>query len=531
MSYTALYRKWRPTNFDEVKGQDVVCQTLKNQIKNDRIAHAYLFCGTRGTGKTSIAKIMAKAVNCPNAKDGNPCNECEVCVSISKENSINVLEIDAASNNGVDNIREIKEQVKYPPTWGKYRVFIVDEVHMLSSSAFNALLKTLEEPPAYVIFILATTEVHKIPITVLSRCQRYDFKRIEKEIIFDRLKELSLKENIQIEDKAITYISKLADGAMRDALSLLDECVAYYTNTTITYDNVLDIFGVVDFTIFNELFTCIVKSDIVLALKIIEDMVSNGRELTQFVLDFLWYLRNILIIKSTDEIYDIIDLNKETLDLMKEKSLITTKETLIRYIRIFSELANKMKFSNQKRVLLEVAIIKLATPIMEDNVDSLMDRISQIENNIKKGSYIIEKENTKSENTLEVKKEVNTDKVVTLDKMQYDDFMLLRKDWDMILGKLGLSIKPLFSGTYLETNESLEIFVVFSNSKNYGYANNETYIENIKQHIKDEYQKEFDLSLKLISNDEYKVNTKYVQKEELQDIIKGDVFCIEENED
>lgn len=226
MSYTALYRKWRPTAFDEVKGQDHIVTTLRNQMLSGRIGHAYLFCGTRGTGKTSIAKIFARAVNCEHPINGSPCNQCPSCRSILENSSMNVVEIDAASNNGVENIREIREQVQYPPTDGKYRVYIIDEVHMLSIGAFNALLKTLEEPPSYVIFILATTEVHKIPITILSRCQRYDFKRISLDTIAGRLKELTDAEQIEIEDKALRYVAKAADGSMRDALSLLDQCAA-----------------------------------------------------------------------------------------------------------------------------------------------------------------------------------------------------------------------------------------------------------------------------------------------------------------
>ena len=227
MSYTALYRKWRPVSFEDVKGQDPIVQTLKNQITSERIGHAYLFCGTRGTGKTSIAKIFARAVNCEHPVDGSPCNECPTCRSIQSGSSMNVVEIDAASNNGVENIRDIREQVQYPPTEGRYRVYIIDEVHMLSIGAFNALLKTLEEPPSYVIFILATTEVHKIPITILSRCQRYDFKRISLETIADRLRELTQAEQIQVEDKALLYVAKAADGSLRDALSLLDQCVPW----------------------------------------------------------------------------------------------------------------------------------------------------------------------------------------------------------------------------------------------------------------------------------------------------------------
>ena len=235
MSYTALYRKWRPVSFEDVKGQDPIVQTLKNQITSERVGHAYLFCGTRGTGKTSIAKIFARAVNCQNPINGSPCNECPSCKAILSGSSMNVVEIDAASNNGVENIRDIREQVQYPPTDGRYRVYIIDEVHMLSIGAFNALLKTLEEPPSYV----ATTEVHKIPITILSRCQRYDFKRISLETIADRLRELTRAEQIQVEDKALLYVAKAADGSLRDALSLLDQCVAFHFGTLLTYDNVL----------------------------------------------------------------------------------------------------------------------------------------------------------------------------------------------------------------------------------------------------------------------------------------------------
>ena len=231
MSYTALYRKFRPGEFDEVKGQDHIVTALRNQVRADRIGHAYLFCGTRGTGKTTVAKILAKAVNCEHPIDGSPCGECEMCRKITAQTSMNVIEIDAASNNGVDNIREIREEVTYRPTEGRYKVYIIDEVHMLSAGAFNALLKTLEEPPSYVIFILATTEAHKIPITILSRCQRYDFRRITIETIAARLRELADAEQIPVEERALTYLAKAADGSMRDALSLLDQCVAFHFGT------------------------------------------------------------------------------------------------------------------------------------------------------------------------------------------------------------------------------------------------------------------------------------------------------------
>ena len=262
MSYTALYRKFRPDSFQDVKGQDAIVRTLKNQIRAQRIGHAYLFCGTRGTGKTTVAKILAKAVNCEHPIDGNPCNECETCKAIAAGNSMNVIEIDAASNNGVDNIREIREEVAYSPTSGKYKVYIIDEVHMLSIGAFNALLKTLEEPPSYVIFILATTEAHKIPITILSRCQRYDFKRIARTTIVDRLRELMDEEQVEVEDKALRYIAKKGDGSMRDALSLLDQCIAFYLGEKLTYEHVLDVLGAVDTDEFSKLLREVLDGDV-----------------------------------------------------------------------------------------------------------------------------------------------------------------------------------------------------------------------------------------------------------------------------
>ena len=236
MAYTALYRKWRPSRFEDVRGQEHIVRTLKNQIEAGRIGHAYLFCGTRGTGKTSVAKILARAVNCEHPVNGSPCNECAACRSILDGTSVDVAEIDAASNNGVDNIREIREQVQYSPTQGKYRVYIIDEVHMLSAGAFNALLKTLEEPPSYVIFILATTEVNKIPITVLSRCQRYDFRRIGNDVIAAQVDALLKAEGVAAEEDAVRYVAKAADGSMRDALSLLEQCISFYYGQTLTYE-------------------------------------------------------------------------------------------------------------------------------------------------------------------------------------------------------------------------------------------------------------------------------------------------------
>lgn len=305
MSYTALYRKFRPVEFEDVKGQEHIITTLKNQIEANRIGHAYLFCGTRGTGKTTVAKIFAKAVNCEHPVNGSPCGECAMCRSIAAGTSMNVIEIDAASNNGVDNIREIREEVAYRPTEGKYKVYIIDEVHMLSIGAFNALLKTLEEPPEYVIFILATTEVHKIPITILSRCQHYDFKRISIETITDRMRDLMQEEQVEVEEKALRYVAKAADGSMRDALSLLDQCIAFYLGQKLTYDNVLEVLGAVDTDVFSRLLRSVIRRDVPKVLDIVDDLVMQGRELTQLATDFTWYLRNLLLVKTSDNIEEI----------------------------------------------------------------------------------------------------------------------------------------------------------------------------------------------------------------------------------
>ncbi len=385
MSYTALYRKFRPSEFQDVKGQDHITTTLKNQIRANRIGHAYLFCGTRGTGKTTVAKIFAKAVNCEHPIDGSPCGECQMCKSIAVGNSMNVIEIDAASNNGVDNIREIREEVEYRPTQGKYKVYIIDEVHMLSMGAFNALLKTLEEPPEYVIFVLATTEVHKIPITILSRCQHYDFKRITIDTIAARLRALMDEEQIIIEEKALRYIAKVADGSMRDALSLLDQCIAFYMNQQITYDNVLEVLGVVDTDTFSQLLRAIVKQDVVEVLGIVEELIMQGREITQLVNDFTWYQRNLLLVKSSDNMEDVLDVSTENLIQLKEETQMLDGITLLRYIRIFSELSNQMRYATQKRIVLEVALIKLCTPEMEVDNESVLDRIRTIEHKVEKG--------------------------------------------------------------------------------------------------------------------------------------------------
>jgi DNA polymerase-3 subunit gamma/tau len=389
MSYVALYRKFRPPVFEDVKGQDHIVTTLKNQIKSDRVGHAYLFCGTRGTGKTSVAKILARAVNCEHPVDGSPCGECEMCKEIAAGNSMNVIEIDAASNNGVENVREIIDEVSYSPTRGKKKVYIIDEVHMLSQGAFNALLKTLEEPPSYVVFILATTEVQKLPITILSRCQRYDFHRITIDTIEGRLRQVVDAEGITVEDRALRYIAKTADGSMRDSLSLLDQCIAFNYGEELTYDKVLNVLGAVDTEVFSKLFNAIYTQDINGALTLLADIVIQGRELAQFVNDFVWYLRNLMLVQASDQMEDVVDISTENLQRLKTQAEEVDIDTILRYIRIFSELSSQIRYSAQKRILIEITLIKLCKPQMENSEEAFQDRIRILEQHDEENSKVL----------------------------------------------------------------------------------------------------------------------------------------------
>ena len=385
MSYTALYRKFRPAEFEDVRGQEHIVTTLRNQIKADRIGHAYLFCGTRGTGKTTVAKIFARAVNCEHPVDGSPCGECATCKAIADGSSMNVIEIDAASNNGVDNIRQIREEVTYRPTEGRYKVYIIDEAHMLSIGAFNALLKTLEEPPSYVIFILATTEANKIPITILSRCQRYDFHRISIDTIAQRLSELMKEEQIEVEDRAIRYVARAGDGSMRDALSLLDQCIAFHLGQTLTYEKVLDVLGAVDTEVFSQLLRHVADQDVAGAIRLLDRLIIEGREPGQLVSDFTWYMRNLLLVQHSDDMCDVLDISDEHLGTLREDAQRIATPVLMRYIRIFSELSNQMRYGTQKRILIEIALIKLCRPQMEENYDSVIDRLETIEHALEHG--------------------------------------------------------------------------------------------------------------------------------------------------
>ena len=459
MSYVALYRKWRPDTFDEVKGQDHIVTTLRNQIKNDRLGHAFLFCGTRGTGKTSIAKIFAKACNCEHPVDGSPCNECASCRAIADGSSLNVIEIDAASNNGVDNIRQIREEVAYPPTEGRYKVYIIDEVHMLSPGAFNALLKTLEEPPSYVIFILATTESHKIPITISSRCQKYDFRRIPVDVISDRLADLMDREGLAADKKAIDYIAKSGDGSMRDALSILDQCVAFNLGQKLTYDKVLETIGAVDIDTFARLLECVLREDVEGAIDVVDEIVWQGRELGRFVSEFTWFLRNILVVKLSQSEGDRLDMTKENIQRIRDIAAGMEESTIIRYINVFSDAAASIKYSTQKRIVLEMAVIKLCRPQMETDITSIVERVRFLEkklDDLQSNGVKVQTAPQTSRTDEAAGFEVDTEGMKAfqeklaseLPQAEFEDLKRAADNWNEILGKLSSPARR-----YLERND------------------------------------------------------------------------------
>lgn len=537
MSYTALYRKWRPTSFEEVRGQDHIVKTLKNQINSGRIGHAYLFCGTRGTGKTSIAKIFARAVNCEHPVDGSPCGECSMCRQIAEGASLNVVEIDAASNNGVENIRDIREQVQYPPTDGRYRVYIIDEVHMLSIGAFNALLKTLEEPPPYVIFILATTEVHKIPITILSRCQRYDFKRISIDTIAGRLAELTQAEQIDVDDRALRYVARAADGSMRDALSLLDQCVAFHFGEKLTYDNVLEVLGAVDNRVFSKLFQAVLASDTKACIREIEEMIIQGRDLSQLVNDFVWYMRNLLIAKTTDEPGDMLDMSEENLAVLKEEAAGVDTEMLMRYIRIFSELSGQLRYASQKRILVEIAFIKLTTPSMEQNLDSILQRITLLEqkmqempDNLQKLASLAPAAGQAASSKTAVVETPPEPKTVSLPPAQYEDLMLMRKEWGRIasLSQLVGSIRLSLPKTSVEPAGEGCLCIVCTDENTFGIINREPELKNLQEVVQEKYKKTLQFKVRLESS-AVPQRTVYVSDEDLKNAIHTDVIVEEDD--
>lgn len=497
MSYTALYRKFRPTVFEDVRGQEHIVTTLKNQVITGRVGHAYLFIGTRGTGKTTVAKIMAKTVNCQNPKEGNPCGECPSCQAITAGNSMNVIEIDAASNNGVDSIREIIEEVTYPPVDAKYKVYIIDEVHMLSGGAFNALLKTLEEPPAYVIFILATTEMHKIPVTILSRCQRYDFKRISIDTIAERMRELMEIEETPVEERALKYVAKAADGSMRDALSLLDQCIAFHYGKELTYDMVLDVLGATDTEVFSMLLRKIVQDDILGCIEQLEQITMQGRELGQFVTDFTWYLRNLMLLKSSggEGSEDILDVSTEHLKRLMEEAELLELTQIFRYIEVFSELSNRLRYAAQKRILIEMALIRLCRPQMDRDDDSVVERIRTLEKKVEEGVtvHVTAGEDT---NRTEKQKVSQVKEPKVLPKAIPEDIQKIVREWPTIVGMTEHLTRSLLNNAKLSLGAEGQLLLCFDEMMIVSQLKQENRIKEIEQLLADYAGKEVKVEIR-----------------------------------
>lgn len=502
MSYQALYRKFRPDSFEDVKGQDHIVTTLKNQIQSSHIGHAYLFCGTRGTGKTTVAKVFAKAVNCENPGEKGPCGECEMCRSIAAGNSMNVVEMDAASNNKVDDIRQVIEEVQYSPPQGKYKVYIIDEVHMLTTSAFNALLKTLEEPPSYLIFILATTEVHKIPLTILSRCQRYDFKRISVETIAERLRELLDREGIQAEERALTYIAKLADGALRDGLSLLEQCISFYFGEELTYEKVLNVLGAVDNEVYARFADALSQSDVAVMMRMLDEIVSEGKDLMRFCDEFIWYLRNILIVKSTEHPEGILDMSEENLKTLTQTGEKLELEMVFRYIRVLSEVENQMKYAAQKRVLFEVALIKLCKPEMEKDYDSIINRIHNLEEQLSRGIVAA----PQAQEAAAVQSQISAEEKTAAEKQIREsavpqEVRSLVGNWNQVLNRMDAVGRNMLRNVTLTVDDNGSLLVVFAEDTSYSYfTGDESHREQLSEAASEVIGKAVTIEMKLVAD-------------------------------
>lgn len=443
MAYQAIYRKWRPLVFEDVIGQTHITDTLKNQILNHKIAHAYLFCGTRGTGKTSMAKIFARAVNCLENTTGSPCNHCDICNGILNGSILDVTEIDAASNNGVDNIREIRDEVSYVATQTKYRVYIIDEVHMLSSGAFNALLKTLEEPPAHVIFILATTEVHKVPQTILSRCQRFDFKRIRPSDIIVRMKEIASADGYQLSEDAYSLLAQLAEGSMRDGLSIMERCLSARGNS-LSADDIREVLGIADNQAVFQMADALIASDPEQMLSLIDRLLSDGRDLYTFIETFLKYLRDLMICKISKHPEQFMEYSEERLPVIKKQADKLSAECLSHAIDTLSQAHTNAKWLKSPRIIYEIALVKIAKPALDNSPEAVLDRIHTVEDKIKNGvsvqtqQIVPEKQTEKPQETQ--KKKVSKRLFVPLKENQKsasNPIVIAAKKWDKLIPSIG----------------------------------------------------------------------------------------------
>ncbi len=434
--YQALYRQYRPKTFDEVLGQEHITTTLKNQIQSGNIGHAYLFSGTKGTGKTSTAKILSRAVNCLKPVEGNPCNECEICRGILDESIMDIIEMDAASNNSVDDIRELRDKVVYPPSRTKYKIYIIDEVHMLSKGAFNALLKTLEEPPRHLIFILATTEKERLPQTILSRCQRFDFKRITTKDIVSNMKNICHELNISVEEKALKLIARNSDGAMRDALSLLDQCISY-KGENLSYQDAIDILGIANTDLLFSIVDDVKEKKLQSLLFEIDHIIQEGKDVNQFIKDLIYHFRNLLIVKSSKNAIDLLEMDEETVNRLIQQSEDISLEFILQALDILNKSESQAKWSTQPRIILEMAMIKLVN--LEDEMD-LMERVKRLEEIINTGQIKIAEPKAKAmEKPKKIEKPQVEEKDIDIGPIQAFDgkeglsLETIRKEWEKVL--------------------------------------------------------------------------------------------------
>lgn len=546
MSYTALYRKFRPISFNEMVGQEHITKTLKNQIIAKRVGHAYLFSGGRGTGKTSAAKIMARAINCLNPKeDGEPCNECEICRAILNGSLTDVVEMDAASNNSVEDVRAIRDEVNFLPTIAKYRVYIIDEVHMLSQGAFNALLKTLEEPPSYVIFILATTEPHKIPATILSRCQRFDFKRVTVKDISSRMKYICEKEGIDADEKALNLIARNSQGALRDALSILDQCISFEGHT-IRYNDVIELLGSVNIEQLFDLAESIIKENTKKSLQILNDFIIWGKDVRNLVNDLIDHFRNLMVCKISNDLDEIISLPEETIDLLKQQAETIDTNNLIRVLNILSEAQDGMKVSSNPRVLMEVTMMKIAQPMFDDSKEALLKRIENLEQKIESGNIKVNHISTnqtvdnsnKNEkvgnNTLETSHEED----VEYENLKSDDVKLIQKSWKNILQKMKEDRQQI-TRALLQDVDSFNIaddilYIIFTD--NYSFAKNKLdspqTIQYVEKVIREVLNRNFNVKI-VFKSQLLNLNTE-IKKEDkgeqiLKDIVSEDILEVKDS--
>lgn len=506
--HKALYRVYRPKTFEDVVGQEHIVKTLKNQIRNSNIGHAYLFSGTRGTGKTSTAKIFARAVNCLNSNDEEPCNECEICVDTLNDNIMDIVEIDAASNNSVDDIRELRESVKYTPSKAKYKVYIIDEVHMLSQGAFNALLKTLEEPPSYVIFILATTEPHKIPATILSRCQRFDFKRVSSKDIANRMAYICEKENIQAEEKALSLIARNSQGALRDALSILDQCMSF-GNEIIEYNDVIELLGTVNIDELFELSQAIIDENTKKTLQILNEFIIWGKDIRNLINDLIDQFRNLMVCKVSKDLDEIISLPEESIEKLKEQAKTININDLIRILNILSETQDSMKSSSNTRILAEVTMMKIAQPMFDESKEALIKRIENLEKIVESGNIKVVAVQNESKSSLNnINEKLNNqeeEQDIIYEEVKSEDVKLVEASWKKIIGKIKDDKKPSIyallkevSSFYVKENA---LFIIFNDNFSFARSrlSSEETIKYVEQVIREVLNRSFHLKIYLKS--------------------------------